>query len=310
MTTYSDYVDKIKQQDPSVFLGEILWFSVSETRVQYDTLRAMLVAAGLDAFVPRRPRDEDVFRRAAPNGQRKRVPTADEDVHVNYLIRQVKRGGGSCTKHVVAETVDTDGVSLAYEEVHELNFDGETNSLTTRPLSSPSDPIAQSIANEVLTYFNANRDYIDAQGLRVVIRAVLDHCKATVIRPTGGVYFVMNEHFPSIKALAVVASQIEGAHLDWHPLVDDDRQREMVRRAYEAETVDAVDHALGEIAELLGKSGKVTVTQYARLSDQFSGLLSKSDEYTNLLGSALAEADAKLKIYRQQMTQLLKRVGK
>lgn len=296
------------EQQKEAWLGELLWYTVSETTVDYVTLKKVLEANGLGSYVPRAPRDEDVFRRVAPNGHKKKISTTNDEIHVNYLIRQVKRGGGSCTKHIVAETVDSSGETLDYEEVYSLFYDGDVATMVVAQLGA-GDATAEEIAHQLLHDFKSARGRVDAAAVRGVIRRVLDDARAVNVRPTGGVYFVMPQYSPLVEALENVAAELPGAFVHPLPLLDDRKQRDMLKRAYETETAEEADRMLSEISGMLGnKDSRVTPDFYARLSARFTRMKDRNAEYTGLLEDALGGADSKLTILRRQMTALLRRV--
>lgn len=304
-TTFTEYTQHAKSQDADTYLGHLVWYMVAETTVEHSVLHGLLKKHNLEFACPRAPRDEDVFRRCAPNGHRKKVVTTNNEIHVNYLIRQVKRNGGVCTKHIVAETVDASGETLDYEEVYELKY--ANGSLTSSPLGA-GDYTAGLIAEEIEQDYLQTKGRVDGNALRTVIRKVMDQARATAVRPAGGVYFVMAQYSDLVEALEAAVEPIAGTQVHSLPLVDDKKQRDMLRRAYEAETVEEVERSLGEIAELLKREEEITSDQYARLSSRFSLLSTKNKEYMKLLQTTVDETDTKLDIYRLQMTQLLTKV--
>lgn len=307
MTSFATYADKARHTDRATWIGTICWYTVHETQVKWTDLRDALQANGLQTLCPREPRNEDVFRRLTPNGHRKRVSTSNELIHVNYLIRQVSRGGGSCLKHIVAEYVDTEGETLEFEDVQALRYDGEKDVLATWPLGV-GDVTAMEIAADIVREFHVTKGRVDANALRKLIRTCLIEARATTVRSTGGVYFVMSNYVDKVDALESVADVIPGMMVHSLPLQDDKKQRDMLRQAYEAETTEEVDRMLGEIAELLTREN-VTPDAYARLSAHFTELTARNQEYIDLLEDTLDNAGSKLSIYRAQMTQLLRKVS-
>lgn len=287
-------------------LGYLLWYMVSETSIRWTDLKDALDKHNLSQFVPRKPRNEDVFLRVAQNGHAKRVSTTNDQIHVNYLIRQVKSGGGSTVKHIVIETVDADGETLDFEDVVSLRYDG--TDLTYATIGA-GDATAEELALKIINDFSAARGRVDAAAVRNIIRKVLAEARAVAVRPTGGVYFVMPAYVHLIENLELVAETLPGAFVHPLPLVDDRKQRDMLRRAYEAETVGEVDRSLEELSKILADKGnKITPAQYARQSAKFSTLLDKHRDYDGLLQDLSGTAESKLTILRQQMASLLRRV--
>lgn len=306
--TLTDYITKVKQQDPTLFLGDLVWYTVSETRVRFSDLQDALIRAGLAAFVPRQPRNEDVFRRVAPNGHKKKVPTSDPDIHINYLIRQVRRGGGVCIKQIVAETVDSAGEKLGYEPVYELKYvDGATEEVTIAVIGN-LDLTAGVIANDIVANYRANRGWVDATAVRTIIRNVMLASRATNVRPTGGVYFVMNAYASNVASLEKFAAEIPGSQVESLPLIADDKRKAMIRRAYEAESVEQIDRMLAEVSQILSDpNATLDAKKYGAYSAQFSAALTKTKDYENLLEDTLDNTNSKLTILQRSMAQLLMR---
>jgi hypothetical protein len=309
VTDFKNFAEQAKRTDQDLWLGELVWYTVPETRVRHTDLEVALTKAGLSNFVPRKPRDEDVFRRVAPNGHKKRVGTADPEIHINYLIRQVKRGGGVCVKQIVAETVDSGGEKLGYEPVYEMKYvEGATEELTAFSLSTTPDPVAQGIANDVLLNYAVNRGWVDAQAVRTIIRKVMEAARATNVRQTGGVYFVMSAYTNLVTALEKFAPLIPGCQVESLPLIADDKRKALIRRAYEAESVEQIDKMLAEVSGILGDpDAKLDARKYAAYSAQFSAALGKTKDYENLLSDTLDTTNSKLLILQRSMSQLLMR---
>src|SRR5690606_13800316 len=122
-------------------------------------------------------------------------------------------------------------------------------------------------------------------------RTILD-LGGTNVRPNGvgGLYFVKQECAPALEALEKFVSLIPG-EIEVHtlPLIDDMKQRQMVRRAFEAESVDAVDRMLGDIKEVMDRGKKISKDRYASFVTEYQDLLSKTQDYEQVLETALAE---------------------
>lgn len=311
VTTFKQHAEAAKKTDRETWLGSLLWYTVSETRVSFSDLEQALKDSGLKDFVPRKPRDEDVFRRVAPNGHKRRIASSVPDVHVNYRIHQVKRGGGVCVKQIVMETVDTAGEVLQFLPVYEMRYvEGSGgDDLSVHSLVTPVDTVAEVIADEIVADYQANRGWVDATAIRTIIRRVMESCKATNVRPTGGVYFVMSAYASTVDSLEEFAQRIDGSQVHSLPLISDDKQREMVRRAYEAESVGEIEALMQQVSGILGDPTiKMNTKKYAALSAQFTHALSKTKDYEHLLEDTLDLTNDKLDLLQTGMAQLLMRV--
>jgi hypothetical protein len=171
-----EYKDRAKL-DPTMWLGQAIAFRVAEAcLISHDDLRKQLKAIGLEQFTPRAPKDEDVFRRVASGHARKRVPTATAGIFENYLIRDVSRGGGRCTKQIVVEVVDGTNKRLDYAPVVQLDFDGGLVSHhRILPTGSRVDSTqAENLAELIAADYAAERGQLNSYAVREMLRRVLD----------------------------------------------------------------------------------------------------------------------------------------
>lgn len=297
-----------RQLPPELILGSLVWYQVSETRVAWTTVEQNLKAVGLSEYCPKAPRDEDVFRRVAPNGHIARTESsADPNIHFNYLIRQVRRGGGDCVKHIVVETVDKAGETLGFDDVLALKYTEARKTMEIEEIIPNFK--ARQLADDILGEFNANKGFVDDNALRAIIRKVFDGSRATNVRPNGGVYFVMAQYRNLVNSLERFCDMTQDTFVHSLPLVDDGKQKEMLRRAYEEETISDVDKMMEEITALLGSKDEVTPKQFARFNDRAVLARGKHSDYQKLLSDSLDSASSKLDILNLQMRTMFQKVA-
>jgi uncharacterized protein DUF6744 len=304
MSEFSDYSNRLKTADvPS--LGSLCWYTASEeTAVPHADMEAHLQVVGLDAFTPKAPRDDDVFRRVCTNAQRKRVPTADPKVFENYLVRDVQRKGLKVTKQIVREQVDQSNKRLSYDPIVEVEYDSLASNLSYALLGvTNGGSTAVNIAQEIETNFLANRNTLNGYAIRELFRRVLVSSYATGVR--NGVYFCGKAHADRIDALERLARMIPNASFHSLPLVDDVKQRTMLREAFEAETVDELRRRLAEIDELLSSPNEVPLKRVLALRDEVKPLKAKLKQYAELLEDNLDGAVLELKAYDTKIVRLL-----
>lgn len=300
----TEYADRLRGGDRSVFLGELVWFSVGEAAsIRHDLLLAELTALKLDSYCPRMPRDDDVFRRTCSQHQRKRVPTALDGVFENYLIRDVKRGAGQVVKHIVVEQVDGANKRLDYTPAISLTFDSKTGQIAVDVLSATPDDQVMNVAELILQDFEREKGMVNSYGIRDLFRGILATTGATSVRPGGGVYFVMQAKVEFVDALETLAEKMHYVEVTSVPLVDDRKQREMVRKAFEAETVGDIDKMLAEIDEIMA-GPEITSDRFMAMSTRMRETRGLTQEYAELLDEELGNADFRLKVLEAKMRQL------
>lgn len=311
LAVFSDYTKRIVTGDVP-FLGVMTWFSVSEaSSVSHLDLQALLPTVGLEHLIPDFPKDWNVFRQTCSAAQRKRVATTDPDVFENYLVRDVKSIGRCVWKHLVVETVDKANRVLGYEPVFELAYNyGETDPallVTATPLGGNPSQTAQDIADSIVGTFYRLRARVNAYGIRELIRRTLAEAKAVSVRENGGVYFVMADRSDMVTALEALATQIEGMRIHSLPLIDDQRQREMIKAAIEAESVGECDKLIQEILDL--RDGpEISEKRFADVAARVQAITEKADAYGSLLDEALGNTEFRRDQLQLQVQSLLNHV--
>jgi len=287
--SFKDYSERVAQGN-NALLGWLCWYSVPDNlSIEHEEVFKILVKAGLGGHVPRRPQDGEVFRRVSTAAARKRVATEDPQVFENYLVRDMP--GEDITRRIVCERVDANNRKLGYTEVAELAFNRKTAVVTCTHLGTGSGKagalIRDKICNDIKAEYEMNRGCLNGYAIRMLILRVLkEACNATNVRyPSGGVYFVSEAHAGRLAALERLGEALSelGAVVHTLPLIDDKRQREMLRRAFESESVDAIDSLLAEITDLKKSGKKITMDRYASYVTQLNDLNTKTKQYTDLL---------------------------
>lgn len=310
MSLFTDYASKVQGLDRDLWLGMLSWYTVAEDlRVSHSDLTDILAAAGLSAYMPGIPSDSDVFRRTCSAAQRKRVPSPQGDTFENFLVRDPGSTKTDLCRRIVRETVDASNRRLGYVEVGEVCFDKATGDLRTSwfPMK---DLVAHDILAEIRVQYTANRGTLNGYAVRELIRRVLVGANATNVRyPGGGVYFLSVDHANTVASLEEMAEAL-GAQVNVHslPLLDDEKQRLMIRKAFEAESIDRANALTEEIAELIKGDGKVTPDKAASYVTALQELQGKLGEYSGLLETGLQSTAASLSILQKQVLALMRKV--
>jgi hypothetical protein len=120
------------------------------------------------------------------------------------------------------------------------------------------------------------------------------------LRSSGGVYFVHKSRRDTVlKLTSLINERIgSGCRLHLMPLVDSGYQREMLTEAFQDEVEENVGKLLGKVAKLneqyRGKN--VPPAKYAEIQEAYSDTLSRSEEYTRVLGLAQDRAAVALEL--------------
>lgn len=302
MTDFYHAQQKLRESNQDMWLGAQVLYSVEESKIKHTDLVRILVDAGLSGHIPRVPDDSDVFRRVATAAARKKVPTFDPEVFENYLIREIP-GQAGVIKKIVCERVDKANKSLGFTDLCDLEFDRANSSLR---ITCGTNPVAAQIAHEVQVAYDAERGSLNGYALRELIRRVLNSAHATNLRGKGGgAYFVSREHLDKIDGLEKFAAAFTTTvQIMVIPFLDDEKRREYVREAFEAECAADLDKLIGEIADLRKSGQTISADKWSKYLDQYHSFAPKMKEYKTLLGVTLDTVETKLKIAQTQIMQL------
>lgn len=316
MTLIDEYAQRVEDKiDHTNFLGRLFWYALSEMRVPHATFAKMLIDIGIETGHPNPPKDVDVFRRVCAGVKYQRVPTADPDVFENFTMVEF-HNKETVTKRVVRERINNAGKTLKFTELFDVVFDREDRDLVVKPIGGPGfkpGGTAERIRDEIIDGYYQWRDCLDAQAIRSWFRSrIIDSYNATMVRPGGGIYFMNESHLSVLEGIEAIGAKLqdyvlsEGGKVEFHtlPLIDDTKQREMVQRAFEAETVDAIDSLLTEITELTRKGGVVSQDKFLALFGQYQDLTGKTEEYQELLENKLDATGARLAIFQASLLKL------
>lgn len=300
-------------------LGELVFFSVAENfAADHAAMEADCKRLGLEKFTPKVPKDIDVFRRVCTNAARKRVPVDGADVFENYLMRDVKTSDGHAWKQLVVETVDGENRRLDYEPVLELEFDPEKpNKIVVNWLVTPQPKNARSVLDEIVSQYKFWRGKVHAYSMRSFLRDVVASTNATMVKQSGGLYFVMESKFDTISALDEIVTKhastedftTTNVSFDTVPLIDDSRTKEMLRAAFEDEAIRSIKEFQDEVDDLVGDDGTITDAKFASLAAKKNAIKAKAEEYATLLDDNLNGTSLRMRALEASLKKAYRKIG-
>ena len=285
-------------------LGYLAWYTVFDnTMIPYKDLENALDQAGLGYATPRPPKAKDVFRRSCTSHEKRREPVS-KGVYENHLIRDVRSIGGAVDKHLVIERVDTNGRRLDYTPVYELSYNDKNGAYATSLHPSASEYIH--VAESVITTFRQWQDKVHSQAVRTAILRVLQHQHATVVRPSGGVYFISSRNVDDVHGMEQVLTGLtgtKGASIHTVPLVDNPRQREMLEDAFKNEMENRLSDLMADVDQAID-AGKVGSKKFSNLASELSDIKSKAREYTSVLESEQEAVSLRVQAFESKLSKL------
>lgn len=310
MTDFASYSARVKGGNPDAWIGSIGWYGVSESvSIAHHRLKSILTTAGLptDGVAP--PRDDDVFRRVCSDVQEtgKGLSTGS-GTFLRVLLRDVKRVNREVHKQLVLEEIDASNEVLSFTATHKVVFHSVGSTITITPIDpSPFPSVSDQIIKAIHDGFATGRDKHNAYAVRELLRRELMSANATLVRPTGGVYFVPRTSAAKLDAVTKVAEMIDGVNLHALPLIDDIKQRAMIKDAVQSETILEIDRRLADIDKILA-GPEISAKRFQDLMTEMNSLTGKTEEYSDLLEDTLSGAEKRVKVYKAKMRKLFDHV--
>lgn len=315
MTALQEQAARLANVDTEGLLGSLLWYSMSEVRVPHADAVKIITDEGIHN-TPNKPRDADVFRRIASKVKRDKVPTNDENIFEAYRFIEFK-DDDTITRRMIRDTVDNSGRKIAVSERLDVTFKRDTSRIVIDTIAPDVSGYDISLADEIVSGFDTWKGCLNAYALREWMRAhIYGRCLATKVKPGGGVYFVQQSFVGNVEALERIAEALQAytvekyGEVEFHslPLLDDRKQRDMVQKYFEAETVDAVDEMMAEITRISKSTRKISSDKYAELLTQYQNLQSKTKDYEDLLEQKLASTTTRLDLFERSLKGILGKV--
>lgn len=287
--------------DKDALLGRLLWYSVPmATCLDPKVVGQALKDVGLTRRVPSPPSESDVFRRVT-SVERKGIPVdGTDDQFENLLVRPVNaKRDNILLRRVVVETVDPSGHQLSYDQVVDIEFTYDATRIPNvgvmrvewlAEFSRWTHPRAGQLVEEIRFEFDKFKGMLNESKMRGWIKQTIIEMGAVAVRPTGGIYFLEERFAGNVEALEEFINAHFPPGADCHSLEipDNRKQREMIKRAIEAETTGAIEAMMTRVNEIKTTGTGLTPKQHLKMVQEVKALEKKMGAYSKLL-----EADLK-----------------
>jgi hypothetical protein len=307
-----------------VLLGRLVLFKISipsHLTLTRDDLEKRFVAAGLNtALLPPEIKPSDAFKKATseakdsyllPDGTTAEVLCRDVAATKEYIRRQITR-----------EVRDTAKVQLRYARAITCTF--------WRPKTEKGKPVYGSermqlqidradldpvefaemdkVRNEIERRYFHYAKGLDSNRVRHTVRQYLLHLNAIEIK--GGVYFIHVSKSAELAALQATINALGECEMNTIPLVDLQREREFVTRAYEREASEALITLAKEARDLMANRKSISPAAYAKIKDAYDAQVASAQEHMVTLkvsqDSTGAAAQVALDALSELQLQMLK----
>lgn len=305
MTTTVDVLDQYSAQinglPDDMFLGSILWFTVSGGTTTLADLQEWFAELGLDPkYLPPPINPTDAFRRATSEAK---VEYVDSDGNpVTLIMKEVEHSADRVVRRIHKETLDRKKKDHTYDtHMGEAVFykPGKAASaqglgqhkvrFSTNPNLAPGE---LEHVNRLIAEANARYHhlctYLTGQALRFVVRDYVVDLNAIPVRPSGGVYFVHKSRQETVDKLVELVSRMGGSsRLHTMPLIDTSSQRSMLIDQFEEAMVSEVEKLVEEMSAALEKATtkgqKIKGRTFTAFQNRLAELTSRAAETTEQL---------------------------
>lgn len=304
------------------WLGMLCWYFVpGDANISLADWVSAVNNTAISTLVPTAPRAVDTFKRAVNKIQeRRRIKdyVNGEEFTYKFLARNAGQDPDFAYRKLVVEELDNNMHRLAYLEVATLTYIRANQTIDTQVdeeaiLKFPEQVqrLIQEKVASVHEIYNREQTSLGPIKVRELIRGHLENTlRGSLARPGGGVYFVSTEHLEQLDALDSVVNSFAGPSFHMLPLVDTDRQREMIKDAFESQSLARVDELMARQKDLLiGKSGAITINKAKAFHSEFLELTNRLTDYSSLLDDTLEATGNRLKLLQKQTVEVFKQAS-
>lgn len=316
ITTPKDGLVAVAKNSGVKPLGHIVWWFLPDGDLPLRTLRTEWEKAGLDPRpLPKDTRDSDLYRRAI-RGEEGRKENHDGLI-IETDVRDIPTNDSYITYQVSRVIKDAANVMVEYPRALTTRYDRFTSEITFS--KQADDGVAEAMIESIKERYAKNQRTITANRLRSLIREFLVNdaddkagiggLSAESMRPSGGVYFVLDRHAKALEALGEFFSAMypDGdAQLCSLPMADGASEREMVRRSHVANSIAEIEAAITDGRNLL-QDRKRAMSDSTRQHhfQKLARLQRHAADYAQALQDEQADVTSHLTLLSKQLDKLL-----
>lgn len=277
-------------------LGHLFWYSIGEDLYPRQKLESSLNKCGLSArHMPNEVRLVDAFRRAT-----KEVETRinqGKGITENYLVRDVSSNRELVIRHIVLETIDSNGRKLSYnEEEAVMKLDKINDSIDIKAIIGST---AEGLGNEAKKYYEIFKENHNGAAVRTMIQNMLWTLSPTPVRTSGGIYFIPSAQTEGLAKLVAFCSSFDKGEGYKVPVVESKESLKMIS----TKVADHLDSILNQCKGAL-KDDTLTPYRLKELTTEARNVVSGFKDYEQILFKQKDEMEARVQFIREAMTLL------
>jgi ElaB/YqjD/DUF883 family membrane-anchored ribosome-binding protein len=317
-STYTDHLLAQQMSNPGLFLGMLVWYTVPESVwVDYNDFTAQCMKLNAPVEIRKAPKASDVFLRACTTVEAnyKKRPVnpfvSNGAAYSNYLIRKAGSDADWICKQVVVEYVDLSDHQLSFEVLGDIRFHKSTHEMICQPTGTGyADNTFSTITDDIRDYYQHREMLLTPYTIREALRRALEGpMMALSVRTAGGVYYVNSQQAENLSALERLAKDIEGITFHILPLIDDSSQREMLKAAFEDDSVGELQRLMGDINDVISTKGSLSTKQLVAFQERYDDYRKRTREYSDILDDSLDTASASLLLCKETIKAAFAKVS-
>ena len=262
MNLLEAYAEEVKNFP---LLGYTTFWNVREVSVEEDALKSIYANCGLEKYFPEHVSPRKSFWRALQDIGKK---------HPDLLIRKIGENDEKIAYGVVAESQKFENLDLKYRIECHVIFTKGTCDVKFSDETHPA-------ATEFKSLYEMYRTHFVSHDIRKAILDAITKMDSLDIRKQGGVYFVPVTHSDLISKFANLVSQLGDSTLAALPLIDTQRARQEMFRAFLEQATVELNEAEEEI-RLMKDEMNVRKDTVERRLKHFKELRNKASMYVEL----------------------------
>lgn len=283
-------------------LGRLCWYTVHEKEVGINELKRQYELVKLPPeYLPKPIRSIDAFRRATSELEMVKIPYDDgskKNLFINILVREVRTDNKIVVRQIVKEIVDSKNIKLSYQVVGEAVYERVSENIRCKAFAT-DDKHTKELLEKAKKLYTRYKEYYDGSHIRRMIRDIINKMNPTIVRPSGGVYFVPEEHAENLLKLRQLVQSL-GNEFFTIPLINDAETRDMIYQKY----IDQVTTQIIEIKKLMDDE-KTSTAELKMLFDNSKEILQQIEKYENLLQTNLLDIKERANLLKTQLMQVL-----
>jgi len=258
-------------------IGSLVWWSVSETTITREDLKALFEAQGIPENFLIDTRARSAFKKA--------LKEAEKD----KLVRKIDDSPERIVYGIVTETADKKALDLDYSTEGVVIYDKQTRTLSFKVPPAREAEIKEAFKKYLFGY--------TSREVREIIRKyIMDGCGGFLAREGGGVYFIPDERKQDLlKIERAIASMNGGAsHVFIMGIPDAEREKANALRLWIEEVNRQLKDMERDVKKLTSSGTAKAATLHSRL-EAFKALRAKAQMYASALGFEKDSIEDKVK---------------